>query len=180
MGITMGLFLILMSPEEDGGGGSAVDDLVTIPREELEALRARAELASDVARATEERAEDARSLLQARDSARKPLVAGAASQLIHLWRDDFDIVDDGGQVRILARDGRGVEQLVADRLTGPEFAHFCIPTSRGGTGARGQNPSARPAPPPASPRSLGEAALMRWRDATPTPGGLEGAGWGRR
>ncbi|WP_435021256.1 hypothetical protein TA3x_002278 [Tundrisphaera sp. TA3] len=110
----------------------------------------------------------------------KPLIPGAASQLMQLWRDDFDVIDDGGQVRILGRDGRAVEQVIADRLGGPEFAHFCVPTSRGGTGARGQNRSASPAQPPPGPRSLGEAAVMRWQVAASAEGIHERAGWGRR
>lgn len=109
----------------------------------------------------------------------KPLVDGAASQLIKLWRDDFEVVDEDGEIRILARDGRGVDRAVADRLAEPGFAHFCLPSSRGGTGAKGQNRSAAPAPAPAGPRTLGEAVVIQWREATarsqaPPPG------WGRR
>ncbi len=111
----------------------------------------------------------------------KPLVAGAASQLIQLWRDDFEVVDEGGEIRVLARDGRGVDRAVADRLAGPEFAHFCLPSSRGGTGARGQNRSATPAPPPAAPRTLGEAVVTQWREAAARSQGPPApAGWGRR
>jgi hypothetical protein len=111
----------------------------------------------------------------------KPLVAGAAAQLIKLWRDDFEVVDEDGEIRILARDGRGVEQAVAERLAGPEFAHFCLPSSRGGTGARGQNRSASSAPPPAGPRTLGEAVVMQWREASSRAEGPPSpAGWGRR
>ena len=111
----------------------------------------------------------------------KPLVPGAAAQLIKLWRDDFEVFDEDGEIRILARDGRGVDQAVAERLAGPEFAHFCLPSSRGGTGARGQNRSASPAPTPAGPRTLGEAVILQWREtasrpqASPIP-----TGWGRR
>ena len=111
----------------------------------------------------------------------KPLVPGAAAQLIKLWRDDFEVVDEDGEIRVLARDGRGIDQAVAERLAGPEFAHFCLPSSRGGTGAKGQNRSASSAPTPAAPRTLGEAVLLQWREAasrpqaSPTP-----TGWGRR
>ena len=111
----------------------------------------------------------------------RPLVSGAASQLIKLWRDDFEVIDDDGEVRVVARDGRDIERAVADRLAGPEFAHFCLPSSRGGTGARGQNRSAAPAPPPPGPRTLGEAVLMQWREAASrTEGPPSPAGWGRR
>ena len=198
----MRLGQILMAPEGEEGGGAATDEVVTVPRAEFEALQALAASASSPAEAIQAR--DAahareiadrdrkagdlerayRSALRDREIATalagKPLVAGAAAQLIQLWRDDFDVVDDGAKVRILARDGRGVEQAVADRLAGPEFAHFCLPNSRGGTGARGQNRSATPAPPPAGPRTLGEAAVVRWRDASPAPGPTQGSAWGRR
>ena len=113
----------------------------------------------------------------------KPLVPGAAAQLIKLWRDDFEVVDEGGEIRVLARDGRGVDQAVLDRLEGPEFAHFCLPTSRGGTGAKGQNRSASaPAmPAPAAPKTLGEAVLMKWRESASRPQGPPPpSGWGRR
>jgi hypothetical protein len=111
----------------------------------------------------------------------KPLVPGAAAQLIKLLRDDFEIVDEDGEIRVLARDGRAVERAVAERLAGPEFAHFCLPSSRGGTGSKGQNRSATPALRPAGPKNLGEAVLHQWREAdsrpptSPTP-----SGWGRR
>ena len=111
----------------------------------------------------------------------KPLVPGAAAQLIKLWRDDFEVVDEDGEIRILSRDGRAVDQTVANRLNGPEFAHFCLPSSRGGTGAKGQNRSASSTPVPAIPRTLGEAVLLQWREsasrtqAPPSPNG-----WGRR
>jgi hypothetical protein len=110
----------------------------------------------------------------------KPLVPGAAAQLIKLWRDDFEVVDEDGEIRILARDGRGVDQAVADRLNGPDFAHFCLPSSRGGTGARGQNRSASAAPTPAPPKTLGEAVLQRWRESASRPQGPPPTGWGRR
>jgi hypothetical protein len=111
----------------------------------------------------------------------KSLVAGAASQLIKLWRDDFEVVDEAGEIRVLARDGRGVEQAVAERLAGPEFAHFCLPSSRGGTGVRGQNRSASPAPQPPGPRTLGEAVVMQWREAASrSEGPPSPPGWGRR
>src|SRR4051812_31105871 len=44
----------------------------------------------------------------------KLLVPGAASQLIQLWRDDFEVVDEGGEIRVLSRDGRAVDRAVAD------------------------------------------------------------------
>jgi hypothetical protein len=92
----------------------------------------------------------------------KPLVPGAVAQLIKLWRDDFDVYEEGGEYRVTAREGRAVGQAVAERLSSPEYAHFCLPSSRGGAGARDAN---RPATAVAgnAPRNLGEAVLVDWR-----------------
>ena len=169
---------------KDGPGGSA------LARSEFaETLRSRdaahsREIASREQKAVElERAYKA--ALRDRELATalvgKPLVPGAASQLIKLWRDDFEVVDEDGEIRILARDGRAVGQEVADRLNGPEFAHFCLPSSRGGTVSKGQNRSASPAPAPAPPRTLGEAILLQWRESAPRPqASPTPTGWGRR
>ena len=111
----------------------------------------------------------------------KPLVPGAAAQLICLWRDSFEVIDDDGSIQVVSLEGRNVGQAVADRLAGPEFAHFCLPSSRGGTGHRGQSRSATPAPVPPAPRTLGEAVVHQWREASPRTGAAAGsAGWGRR
>lgn len=110
----------------------------------------------------------------------KPLVPGAAEQLIRLWRDAFEVVDDDGTIRVVSQEGRGVAQAVADRLAGPEFAHFCLPSSRGGAGSRGQNRGATPPAAPPAPRTLGEAIIHQWR-ASASPAAAPGPpGWGRR
>src|SRR5205823_1195055 len=122
------------------------DDLVTIPRSELLALRAsrerqeelaceasdRARKASDWERACKEAIRD-RELATA--LAGRPLVPGSASQLIQLWRDDFDVIEVAGELRAVSRDGRPVMKAVIDRLSEPEYAHFSPPTSRGGSGS---------------------------------------------
>ena len=112
----------------------------------------------------------------------KPLVGGAATQLIKLWRDDFDVYEEAGEFKIAARDGRSTAQWVADRLNGSEYAHFCLPTSRGGVGAKGLSRSSESDGAAASPRTLGEAVISQWRESTAsrgtTPQGP--AGWGRR
>lgn len=112
----------------------------------------------------------------------KPLVAGAAGQLITLWRDDFDVYEESGEYKVAARDGRAVAQWVADRLKGDDHAHFCLPSSRGGTGAKGlsqSGPSGGAAP---AAKTLGEAVISQWRESAATRGaptpGL--GGWGRR
>ena len=111
----------------------------------------------------------------------KPLIPGAASQLIKLWRDDFDVDDEGGEDRVTSREGRTVGQAVAERLSSAEYAHFCLPKSRGGAGARDAN---RPAATVAvnTPKNLGEAVLLNWRKeaATRTGDPSKPIGLGRR
>jgi len=168
--------------------GPAPDDPASEPEEPGESSESReAEFSREIAsrdRKANDRERAYKAALRDRELATalagKPLVAGAAAQLIQLWRDDFEVVDEDGEIRILARDGCDVGAAVAARLAGPEFAHFCLPSSRGGTGARGQNRSATPAPPPAAPRTLGEAVVMQWREAARSQGPPAPAGWGRR
>jgi hypothetical protein len=96
-----------------------------------------------------------------------PLVPGAATQLIKLWRDDFDVYEENGEYRISARDGRTVEQTVSDWLTRTEYAHFCLPSSRGGAGPKEGHRPATPGATDRAPRNLGESIVMQWRkDAT--------------
>jgi hypothetical protein len=112
----------------------------------------------------------------------RPLVSGAAGQLIKLWSDDFDVYEESGEYKVVSRDGRPVGQWVAERLGGPEFAHFCLPSSRGGSGARGLSQSGAAARVAPASLTLGEAIISQWRESAaasvaPT---LGPAGWGRR
>ena len=162
----------------------------TVARSELvEALKAREAVHSrDLASREQKAAELDRAYkgaLRDRDLATalvgRPLVPGAAAQLIKLLRDDFEVVDEAGEIRVVSRDGRGVDESLGERLAGPEFAHFCLPSSRGGTGSKGQNRSASPAPRPAAPKNLGEAILDRWRESAARPESSPApSGWGRR
>ena len=205
----MRLCQILRSPDPEPDGGALTDEFVMISRSELDELRARARPAAPAPGLEDEATRpDARELAHARELAArdqkatdlersykaalrdrelatalvgKPLVPGAAAQLIKLWRDDFEVIEEDGEIRILARDGRRVDQAVLDRLNGPDFAHFCLPSSRGGTGAKGQNRSASTPPAPASPRTLGEAILLKWRESAPRAQSTPApTGWGRR
>lgn len=93
----------------------------------------------------------------------RPLVPGAAAQLIRLWCDDFDVSEEAGEPRVSSRDGRAVDQAVGDRLASAEYAHFCLPSSRGGAGPREAHRSTPPGTGEGTPRNLGEAIVMQWR-----------------
>jgi hypothetical protein len=112
----------------------------------------------------------------------RPLVAGAASQLIKLWCDDFDVYEESGDYKVVARDGRTVAQWVAERLAGADHAHFCLPTSRGGVGAKGLSQSGATDNVAPGARTLGEAIVSQWRESAATRVGPKSgsAGWGRR
>jgi hypothetical protein len=106
----------------------------------------------------------------------RALVPGAVAQLVRLWRDEFRLVDQDGARRVVASDGRALPTVVAERLASAEYAHFCQPSSRGGsarTGGTRPSPDG-PDPDPAPPRNLGEQALRRWLDAAPRPGDVAG------
>ena len=193
------MYRIQMSPDSGEGTSAVSDDVVTISRVELDALRAQAgtatdgsdrdashaqELAAREQRVTElERAY--RSALRDRELATaltgKPLVPGAAAQLIKLWREDFDAYEESGEYRVGSRDGRTIQQAIADRLASAEYAHFCLPSSRGGSGAQDTNRVAR-LPHGGAPKTLGEAVVMQWREqaATRAGGASKPIGLGRR
>jgi hypothetical protein len=170
---------------------AAPDDLVTISRWELETLRERAKPdATAVAKepestpvppASPNREDDVRDRKAAemerafkaaiRDRelatalAGRPLLPGAAVQLIKLWRDDFDVFEEGGEFHVTARDGRPVAKAVSERLSEAEYAHFSPPSSRGGASAKG---SGRSMSVESMPRTLGEAVLRQWRESVST------------
>jgi hypothetical protein len=98
----------------------------------------------------------------------KPLVSGAAAQLTKLWRDDFDVYEEGGAYKVMARDGRPVGQVVSQLLASPEYFHFCLPSSRGGTGAQGASRPQDAVANPKGPKNLGEAVVMKWREESAT------------
>lgn len=188
---------ILHSPEplDEGGSPASPESLVASfhqpppPEREDEGLRARWEAIlrdteSDHARELADRERKAaewesafKSALRERELATqlagRPLLPGAASQLIKLWRDEFEVVADSGSHHVRSRDGRTVEQAVGEWLSAPEYAHFRQPMTRGGTSARGSNPAGAPGRSAAAspPKTLGEAVLQRWRESMDrTPG----------
>ena len=177
-----------------------VEERVTIPKAEFEALTEAARivvhptpgvppleasgnelaLREELAgrdRLLAEREESYRAALKDRELAvalsGRPLIAGAASQLLKLWREDLEVIDDGGRQRVVSRDGRPVAQAVASWLASPEFAHFAPPPSRGGTATPGVTRPGQPGP-SAPARNLGEEVLNRWRDAADRPAPMAG------
>jgi len=110
----------------------------------------------------------------------RPLIPGAAAQLMKLWREEFDVHEDGGEFKVVDRQGRPAAKAVDAWLSGPDYAHFCRPSSQGGTAARGGGRPATPPPAPA-PKTLGEAALVRWQEAAARVAGPSApVGLGRR
>jgi len=98
----------------------------------------------------------------------RTLAAGAAGQLVKLWRDEFDVFEQDGSYRVASRDGRSVSQAVGDWLASSEYAHFTLASSRGGSGARDANRPAAPGPGVTLPKNLGEAVVMKWREESVT------------
>lgn len=201
----MSVHRILMSPDDEAGS-SPVEEFVMISRAELEELRSRTETEQrvlgevDAASAARE-ADHARELsdrerksaewerafraaLRDREVATalvgRPLLPGAASQLLKLWREEFEVYEDGGEFKVVDRLGRPAGKAVDAWLAGPDYAHFCQPSSRGGTAVKGGH---RPAADGGTqaPKTLGEAALLRWQEAaTKATGRSAPIGLGRR
>jgi hypothetical protein len=189
------LFRILRSLEDGAGGAAPDEETVTISRLELDALRGRHEtsrpsdaspkpdsedLESRFAKEIAERERQSsewehafKSALRDREVATalagKPLVSGAAAQLIRLWRDEFSVHEERGEFHVCSRDGRPIVQAVTEMLASAEFAHFCQPSSRGGVAQRGTSVGpAAPAVVP-MPRNLGEAVIQQWRETVSRP-----------
>lgn len=181
---------ILRDPGAVEGGAATVEEVVSISRAELDALREAASRPSSgpVVESGREEAlirelSDREERLKERDAAYRsavrdrelavalagrPLVSGATTQLLKLWRDEFDVTEDNGRCRVAACDGRTVSQVVTEWLSSPEYAHFCQPSSRGGTAVAGANRPAT-AQAAATPRTLGEVILRRWQDSSGRP-----------
>lgn len=174
----------LRSPETvEGGGGD--EELLTISKAELEALREeRGREMEEERRRVRDREEALRDAVRDRELAMalagRELVPGAAVQLVKLWREELDVVEEEGRYRVVTRDGRGVMEAVTEWLSSREYAHFCPPTSRGGRGNPGQ-PKAGMLRAMES-RTLGEIVLQRWKEAAEARGvgGGEPVGLGRR
>ena len=181
---------ILNSPEAGTEGTTPEAETATVPPSESAVFRSRSEEArptdmhpkagteeiearfakeiADRERQSSEWERAFKSALRDREIATalagKPLVSGAAAQLITLWRDEFSVCEERGEFRVRARDGRPITQAVTEMLDSAEYSHFRQPSSRGGTAQRGAS-IGRGSPPVApSPRNLGEAVIMQWRE----------------
>lgn len=159
---------------EDGGATEVETDLGRSPVGETAVGPTLAEREAYYARELEERERRAaewersyKGALRERELALalsgRPLVPGAAGQLIKLWGEDFDVYEERGAWKVASRDGRPVSQAVSERLAAPEYAHFLQAGARGGSAQPG---GPRPGPAAAAPRTLGEAAIRRWREAS--------------
>ncbi len=174
-------------PETRDATTEVDDEVVTISRAELEELR---ELATrnvaagrtsrrtqdsqteEVVAAREKRLSElegvCKSAVRERELATvlagKALVNGAAAQLIKLWGEEFDVFEEAGRFKVSSRDGRAVGQVVNEWLASPEYSHFCLPASRGGTGAKEASRPVGGSTTKDSPKTLGEAIVMKWRE----------------
>jgi hypothetical protein len=150
-------------PSDVEAGAEAEDRLRATERrydEELARLARKAEQWEGACKAALREKELAAAL------AGRPLVPGAAPQLIKLWRDELNVIDEANGPRVTSRDGRSVAEAVASWLSSPEYAHFSRPSSRGGTTPPGDSRSTGTAPPRNTPRTLGDAILDQWREAS--------------
>lgn len=86
------------------------------------------------------------------------LVEGASPQLMKLWRDELEVVEDGDVYKTQTRDGKTVERFVAEALRAKEYAHFVPPASRGGAGSQGAD-RRQADPPPVDPNDRMAAQL---------------------
>lgn len=173
-------------PDDADDGDRATVEQVTLTRKEYELLKTDASSAREVEDARVNQEESLLKEIEVRETkfatlekrfretlrerelatalAGKPIVPGAATQLIKLWRDDFEVYEERGEYRVSLNDGRNVAKTVADRLASPEFAHFCLPASRGGSPTADSTKTVSSTTINASPKTLGETIVAQWRD----------------
>jgi hypothetical protein len=184
-------FRVLHSPDDPpSGAGSSGDFEIDAPRDTAApdsagdpAPRSRAEqeaLARELAeqqrsaREWEHRYKAAvRDRELAMQLAGRPLVPGAASQLLKLWRDEFDVIEEAGVERVVSREGANIQQTIESWLGRAEYAHFVRPVTRGGFAGTQDGRLTDAATAVEAPRTLGEAALRQWRQERPRPGAGE-------
>ena len=198
------MYRIVMDPEATEGGVSAEDSgrfrlAVEAPEPSAERALLEARLKAVESAHAEQLAEQVRKAAALERAykavvierelatvlAGRPLVAGAAAQLVKLWRDEFEVIEEGATSRVVAGDGRAAAAVIVERLASAEYAHFSPSNSRGGTAARVAAPAlgggvgSRGAEP--TPRNLGEVTIRRWlEDAARSGAGSPPIGLNRR
>lgn len=180
------MYRIVMDPEATEGGSTSTEEggrfrlAVEAPEPSAERALLEARLQAVESAHAEQLAEQARksaaleraykTVVIERELATvlagRPLVAGAAAQLVKLWRDEFEVIEEGATSRVVAGDGRAAAAVIVERLASAEYAHFSPSSSRGGTAARAAVPvpggGAGSGGPEPMPRNLGEATIRRW------------------
>ncbi len=101
----------------------------------------------------------------ARELAGQKLVPGAAEQLCHLWRSQLVAEPHGDSYRVQTPTFQSVKDFVSTQLAQPNYAHFLMPGTSGGTGGTAGGGLSSPTPsanatPAVEPKTLGEAVIL--------------------
>jgi hypothetical protein len=102
------------------------------------------------------------------------LTKGASTQLLKLWRDDFEVVEaSDGSIKVQTKDWKTPAQVVKERLATEDYANFVLAGSKGGSGGGGGNRPNATALDPDKPLSLLEKIVARKaaEAAKASPGG---------
>lgn len=113
------------------------------------------------------------------------LLPGVAGQLLRLWRDTVVAQPEaqGHGFEVKSADGRQLGDAVKEWLQSPEFQHFRVAGTRGGTAVRSEAASAteRSVAAGSTPRSLNEIVIHQWRQRSARqPQGEVGGMWPNR
>lgn len=100
------------------------------------------------------------------------LLPGVTSQLMRLMREKVVAEPDGSKgFQVKATDGRPLADAVKDWLLSPEYSHFRVAASRGGTAIRSETSATdRSVPSSAAPKNLNEIVIQQWRQRAARPG----------
>ena len=69
---------------------------------------------------------------------------GAADQLRKLWADEFEAVEEDGQIQVRTKDFKSPSDVVKARLASEDYQHFVAASPRGQTRPGGGSASATP------------------------------------
>lgn len=100
------------------------------------------------------------------------LLPGVTNQLMRLMREKVVAEPDGSKgFQVKATDGRSLADAVKDWLLSPEYSHFRVAASRGGTAIRSETSATdRSVPTSAAPKNLNEIVIQQWRQRASRPG----------